>query len=153
MNSPKTIEAIRQIQAYQQEENIKTAEVIRRVHASGSDVSGTVIRRICTPGAELEDSFNYDLSIAPVARALFGKDNSAEARALLAIIGVKNEQLEEKNAQIQECNRRLAFLRDQIEKKDQYMQIKDEIILRFLNVLFPKQDESEEGMQTAAESK
>ena len=148
MNSPKTIEAIRQIQAYQQEEGIKTSEIIRRVRASGSDVSDTVIRRICTPGAELQDRFNYDLSVAPVARALFGKDSSAEARALMAIIGVKNEQLEEKEATIQDCYRRLAFLRDQIETKDSYMKIKDEIILRFLNVLFPKKDEPENTGET-----
>ena len=156
MNSPKTIDVIRDLKAVREAEGLSVAEIVRRVNASGSSVSETVIRRVFADGSETKDSFTYDTSIRPIAKVLLTSDKeTAQMTALLNIVGLKNEQIEKLNKDIDKLNAqiekqreqfeklcaeyrsRIEFLRGQIEKKDEYMGKKDAIIERLLDELHP----------------
>ena len=149
MNTPKTIEVIQKLKVVKEEKSLTVAEIARRVNASGSYVSETVVRRVFAKGSEDNDSFIYDQSIQPIAKVLLSDDvTTAEAEAALSIIGLKNEQLEERDTTIKEMRLqyenmrrefedRIRFLRGQIETKDKYMDRKDEIISRLIDELHP----------------
>lgn len=149
MNTPKTVDVIIKLKHVREEKGWSVAEIIRRVDAAGSGVSPSVIHRIFKKDSETNDSFNYDTSIEPVASVLLtGEDDSLQADALLSIIGLKNEQLAEKQEQMdnmrdqferrcEEYRSRIEFLRGQIERKDEYMGRKDLIIERLLDELHP----------------
>lgn len=156
MNSPKTIDVIRDLKDVREAEGLSVAEIVRRVKASGSAVSETVIRRVFADNSETKDSFVYDTSIKPIAKVLLTSDKeTAQVNALVNIIGLKNEQIEKRDEEIEklyasidkqreqfealcaEYRSRIEFLRGQIEKKDEYMGKKDAIIERLLDELHP----------------
>ncbi len=127
-----------------------------------ADVSETTLRRIFADHSETEDSFSYK-SIKPVAELLIKEEPEAVSSSqhvtvahakidlLLAVIEGKNgiierqsdkigkltaqvEKLVEQMRTIREMDdRRIDFLRDQIEKKDRRMDEKDEIIKRLMD--------------------
>ncbi len=127
-----------------------------------ADVSETTLRRIFADHSETEDSFSYK-SIKPVAELLIKEEPEkvtssqhvtvahAKIDLLLAVIEGKNgiierqsdkigkltaqvEKLVEQMRTIREMDdRRIDFLRDQIEKKDRRMDEKDEIIKRLMD--------------------
>ncbi|MBO5970019.1 MAG: hypothetical protein J6S14_16135 [Clostridia bacterium] len=148
MNSPKTVEVILRLKAVKEAKGLSVAEIVRRVNASGSFVSETVVYRIFAKDSEKKDSFIYSQSIEPVAKVMLtGEETSAKEDALIAIVGVKNEQLAERDAKVAamkeqyerrcaEYDSRLAFLRNQIATKDKYMNRKDAIIQALLSKTF-----------------
>lgn len=127
-----------------------------------ADVSETTLRRIFADHSETEDSFSYK-SIKPVAELLIKEEPEkatssqhvavahAKIDLLLTIIDGKNgiierqsdrigkltaqvEKLVEQMRTIRELDdKRIDFLRDQIEIKDRRMDEKDEIIKRLMD--------------------
>ena len=113
---------------------------------TGIVLGDTTLRRVYRKDSEIKDSFNYDKTLKPLAETFLltsGQDESAEARdriaGLDAVFRLKNEKIEELQKQIEELkaahearcreyDTRMAFLRDQIELKDQRMDRKDKII-------------------------
>jgi len=100
----------------------------------------STLRRVFAEGSE-DVNFSYDRTIAPIARALLFQDaaetegNAAEddrIEGLRAVILLKNgeiEQLQELNTHLES---RIAFLLEQIEKKDRRMDEKDELIRQLM---------------------
>ena len=95
----------------------------------------TTLRRVFSEGSETSD-FSYDRTIRPIVNALLEEEAEAapleEIDLLKAIIRQKNVQIDLLKERVDsiklESDRRLSFLRDQIEKKDRRMDEKDEII-------------------------
>ena len=126
------------------------------IEANGDYISMTTLRRVFAENSEHDDSFNYDRTIRPIARVLLYTDNDQaedDVPSLKAIIRLKNEELDSVREQIasivdncekrvSEYEHRLAFLRDQIEKKDSRMDEKDQIIHMLLSKVFPDEKDT-----------
>lgn len=118
---------------------------------TGIEIAQTTLRRVYRDGSEDKDSFNYDKTLKPLAQTFLlaaDSDESEEARdriaGLEAVFRLKNEKIEELQKQIEELkaahearcreyDTRMAFLRDQIELKDQRMDRKDKIIEQLMD--------------------
>lgn len=118
---------------------------------TGIDLADTTLRRVYRKDSEIKDSFNYDKTLKPLAETFLltsGQDDSAESQdriaGLEAVFRLKNERIEELQTQIEELkaahearcreyDTRMAFLRDQIELKDQRMDRKDKIIEKLMD--------------------
>lgn len=145
---------VSKLKAVKTEYELSLPKIKEMVESNGDYISLTTLRRVFSDNSE-EDSFSYDRTIAPIAKALLFQDGEetlqediAEGKAskrelLLATIDRKNEKielLERENAQLREqiniiraeYDRRLAFLRDQIELKDKRMDQKDVIIEKLM---------------------
>lgn len=140
-----TQEIIVQLKAVQEKKHLSIPDIIKMVAATGEPVSETAIRRVFKKGSEENDSFNYEHTLRPIAQALLvldgGEDAVAQAstKAFLAINEYKDEKIAEleqrieglrkqHEARCEEYETRMAFLRNQIEKKDERMDRKDGII-------------------------
>jgi len=145
-----TQEIIVQLKAVQEKKHLSIPDIISMVAATGEPVSETAIRRVFKKDSEINDSFNYEHTLRPIAQALLvldsGEDAVAQAstKAFLAINEYKDEKIAELEQQKQnmmeqyqrrcdEYETRMAFLRDQIEKKDERMDRKDAIIEKLLD--------------------
>ena len=138
-----TQEIIVQLKAVQEKKKLSIPDIIKMVNASGEFVSETAIRRVFKAGSEINDSFNYEHTLKPIAQVLLVQDSSEDAithastQAFLAINQYKDEQIESLKKQIEsmreQYDTRMAFLRDQIEKKDDRMDRKDAIIEKLLD--------------------
>ncbi len=118
---------------------------------TGIEIATTTLRRVYRDGSEDKDSFNYDKTLKPLAQTFLlttDPGDSAEAQeriaGLEAVFRLKNEKIEELQCQItelkaahearcREYDTRMAFLRDQIELKDQRMDRKDKIIEKLMD--------------------
>lgn len=125
-------------------------EIQRRVQeATGIVIGETTLRRVYKDGSESNDSFNYDKTLKPLVQVFLlsgipeDTDTAARIAGLEAVLRLKNDLIEELQHQAEElraahetrCREyeaRMAFLRDQIELKDQRMDRKDKIIEKLM---------------------
>ena len=145
-----TQEIIVKLKTVKEKRNLSISDIINMVAAAGEPVSETAIRRIFKKDSEINDSFNYDHTLRPIAKVLLVPDSSEDAvaqastQAFLAINEYKDEKIAELEKQKEnmreqyerrcaEYETRMAFLRDQIELKDQRMDRKDSIIEKLLD--------------------
>lgn len=147
-----TKEIITQLKAVKKECELTIPRIKDMLEKNGDYISLSTLRRVFSESSEDNDSFSYDRTLAPIARALLFQDNGEENEAthddriegLRAVVLLKNEQIglltgqvEALRAQIEsiraEYDVRLRFLRDQIEKKDKRMDEKDQIINRLMD--------------------
>ena len=99
-------------------------------------VSLSTVKRVFREGSEDDDSFNFDLTIRPIAAALLGAESvshKAHDKDLsISLLRYKNEHIQQLEKQLAEerelANRRVDFLKEQIAIKDSYLQKKDELI-------------------------
>ena len=99
-------------------------------------VSLSTVKRVFREGSEDDDSFNFDLTIRPIAAALLGAESvshKAHDKDLsISLLRYKNERIQQLEKQLAEerelANRRVDFLKEQIAIKDNYLQKKDELI-------------------------
>jgi len=144
MEAANTKEIIIQLKATQKERNLTINDIMNLLAETNSSLGETTVRRVFKAGSEENDSFNYATTLRPLVEALavYGKSD-AETKLLLATNEYKNMQIEdlirqkdEMRAQFeQRCHEyeiRMAFLRDQIELKDQRMDRKDSMIEKLL---------------------
>jgi len=145
-----TQEIIVRLKAVQEKKHLTIPDIISMVAATGEPVSETAIRRVFRKGSEINDSFNYEHTLRPIAQALLVLDSGdddvtqASTKAFLAINEYKDEKIAMLQKQIdamrqqfetrcQEYETRMAFLRDQIELKDTRMDRKDQMIEKLLD--------------------
>lgn len=130
-------------------QNLSVSEIEAMVDKTGEHVSKTTLYRVFADDSD-NDSFSYEHTLRPIARALLVyNEASADTRVraqldtYLHICQYKMEvieRLQEQNRELEirisqlseEYNRRVAFLRDQIELKDARMDKKDDIIDKLL---------------------
>lgn len=145
MDAVNTKEIIIQLKATQKERNLSITDIMKLLEETNSPLGETTVRRVFKAGSEDNDSFNYTATLRPLVEALavYGK-SSAETKLLLATNEYKNRQIEELEQQKEamrdqfekrchEYETRMAFLRDQIELKDQRMDRKDAMIEKLLD--------------------
>jgi len=137
-----TQDIIVQIKEIAKARHLNAAQVKEIVDATGYVLSDTVYYRIFRDGSELNDSFNYEHTLRPILNGLVpyhGDDAVAQARsdAFLAVSRYKDEKIAALEAQLEhlrdQYETRMAFLRDQIELKDERMDRKDGIIEKLLD--------------------
>ena len=145
MDISSTQEVILKLKAVKKENELSLPQVLKMIEANGDYLSMTTLRRVFAVNSEQDDSFSYDKTIRPIARALLFQSNSqeesdkvtaVEVEGLKAIIRLKNEEIDLLHEQIESLKaenvRRIAFLRDQIDKKDKRMDEKDTLIHKLL---------------------
>jgi len=103
-------------------------------------VSLSTVKRVFRDGSENEDSFNFDLTIRPIAAALLGAESVSpkahDKELSISLLRYKNERIQQLEKQLAEerenANRRVEFLKEQIAIKDGYLQKKDELITKLI---------------------
>lgn len=103
-------------------------------------VSLSTVKRVFREGSENDDSFNFDLTIRPIAAALLGAESvspKAHDKDLsISLLRYKNERIQQLEKQLEDerslANRRVDFLKEQIAIKDSYLQKKDELITKLI---------------------
>lgn len=149
-----TKEIIVQLKAVKKEYELTIPRIKDMLEKNGDYIALSTLRRVFAEGSEDNDSFSYDRTISPIARALLFQDNEEETHdadamddrieGLRSVILLKNEQIAMLTDQIEalkkqlndfraEYDLRLRFLRDQIELKDKRMDEKDQIINRLMD--------------------
>ena len=145
MDITSTQEGILKLKALKKENELSLPRIMEMIEANGDYLSMTTLRRVFAINSEQDDSFNYDKTIRPIARALLFQYNNhedasnvttVEIEGLKAIIRLKNEEINRLHEEIESVKAeyvwRVAFLRDQIEKKDKRMDEKDDIIHKLM---------------------
>lgn len=103
-------------------------------------VSLSTVKRVFREGSEDDDSFNFDLTIRPIAAALLGAESVSpkahDKELSISLLRYKNERIQQLEKQLAEerelSNRRVEFLKEQIAIKDGYLQKKDELITKLI---------------------
>lgn len=145
-----TKEIIERLKAVKNESELTIPRIKDMMEKNGDYISLSTLRRVFADGSE-EDTFSYDRTIAPIARALIFQDIDVEhevtaedrMEGLKQVILIKNEQIDILTDQVEnlknqfetlrtEYETRLNFLRDQIELKDKRMDEKDIMINKLL---------------------
>lgn len=115
--------------------------IIEQVEADGNTVSLSTLRRICAEGSEANaQSFSHDTILVPVrdalkrlqARDLPNMPDADIVDALKAVIHVQDEEIASLHDMRDHLEKRIAFLLEQIEKKDRRMDEKDAIIAKLM---------------------
>lgn len=145
MDLTSTQEVILKLKAVKKENELSLPRVLEMIEANGDYLSMTTLRRVFAANSEHDDSFSYDKTIRPIAKALLFQSNNheesnnmtaVEVEGLKAIIRLKNEEIERLHEEIESIKEeyvlRVAFLRDQIDKKDKRMDEKDDIIHKLM---------------------
>lgn len=149
-----TQDIIAQLKAVKAEYELTIPRIKDMMEKNGDFISLSTLHRVFSERAD-HDSFSYERTIAPIARALLFQDHddlsqedeeamTDRMEGLRAVILLKNEkidflsnQIEKLRKQVEDLreqyDKRLAFLRDQIELKDRRMDEKDKIIMRLMD--------------------
>lgn len=135
-------ELILQLKQYREEHGLSCQRIVDIVceyaESNNTDdyVSLSTVKRIFRDGSENDDSFNYDLTIRPIASALLGADSIApkahDKELSMSLLRYKNERIQHLEQQLEDERRqtekRIEFLTSQISIKDRYLQEKDRLI-------------------------
>ena len=111
-------------------------------------VSLSTVKKVFKEGSENDDSFNFDLTIRPIAAALLGTESlspKAHDRELsISLLRYKNERIQQLEKQLEDerelANRRVDFLKEQVAIKDGYLQRKDELITMLIEAALRHKD-------------
>ena len=125
------------------EHELTYPRIMERIEANGQYVSLTTLRRVFADGSEYNaNEFKYETTLLPIAEALLSADDvptpddspyAKEIDGLKAIIRIQAEELS-RNVELREhLEKRIAFLLDQIERKDRRMDEKDELIRKLMD--------------------
>ncbi len=135
-------ELIIQLKQYREEHGFSLKRIVDIVseyaEQNNNDdyVSLSTVKRVFKEGSENDDSFNFDLTIRPIAAALLGAESISpkmhDKDLSISLLRYKNERIQQLEKQLAEerelANRRVDFLKEQIAIKDGYLQRKDELI-------------------------
>ena len=134
---------IRQLKEAKQKNEVTYPRIIERMEKNGKYVSLTTLRRVFADGSEMNaSSFNLENTLLPIAEVLLEAEEvptpenspyTAEINGLKAVIHVQNEEIVKLTELKEHLEARVAFLLEQIEKKDRRMDEKDEIIKRLMD--------------------
>ena len=161
-------ETIASLKQVKKEQGLSIEEIESMVAATGTTLHKSTLYKVFADGSETV-SFSYKRTIQPLARALLVNNRSTEETVVRAqldtylhiceykmeIIDSLHKQIDHLKSELirrsEEYDRRVAFLRDQIELKDTRMDRKDETIEKLLDqILLCKRcafsrDEEEQG--------
>jgi len=135
-------ELIMQLKQYREEHGFSLKRIVDIVceyaEQNNTDdyVSLSTVKRVFRDGSEDDDSFNFDLTIRPIAAALLGMESVSpkahDKELSISLLRYKNERIQQLEKQLEDeralANRRVDFLKEQIAIKDSYLQKKDELI-------------------------
>lgn len=143
MELTRSQELIRQLKEVKTKNEITYPRIMERLEKAGKFVSLTTLRRVFADGSETgANNFSYENTLLPIAEVLLDAEDvptpkdspyAAEIDALKAVIHVQNEEIVKLHDLKEHLESRVAFLLEQIEKKDRRMDEKDEIIRRLMD--------------------
>lgn len=128
-------EIILKLKAIKKDHELTLPRIQDLIEKNGEFVSMSSLRRVFAAGSENE-SFSYERTIIPIARALLLKTDEEDAdkiEELRAVLMIKNEEIERLHEINKHLEQRVTFLLEQIEKKDRRMDERDEIIKRLMD--------------------
>ena len=139
-------ELIMQLKQYREEHGFSLKRIVDIVseyaEQNNTDdyVSLSTVKRVFRDGSEDDDSFNFDLTIRPIAAALLGLESVSpkahDKELSISLLRYKNERIQQLEKQLEDerelANRRVEFLKEQISIKDGYLQKKDELITKLI---------------------
>lgn len=142
MELTKSQELIRQLKEIKAANEITYPRILERMEKNGKPVSLTTLRRVFADGSEANaGTFSYENTLLPIAEVLLnvediptpeGSPYAKEIDGLKAVIHAQNEEIVRLHEIKEHLDARIAFLIDQIGKKDRRMDEKDEIIRRLM---------------------
>ena len=109
------------------EQHLSIPQVKKLLDASGHFLSESTVRRVFADGSEL-GRFSYEDTLVPIAEALHvprdqEEDTIASIEDFVSILRTKNETISQERAEhakrCREYEERIAFLMDQVKKKDE----------------------------------
>ena len=143
MEHTQAYELILQLKTVKARNEVTYPRIMERIERNGKSVSLTTLRRVFADGSENNaNAFNYELTLLPIAEALLDAEDiptpedspySQEIDGLKAVIRVQNEEIARLHELKEHLEGRIAFLLEQIEKKDRRMDEKDEMIRRLMD--------------------
>ena len=142
MELTKSQELIKQLKEIKESNEITFPRIMERMERNGKVVSLTTLRRVFAAGSEENASnFNYESTLLPIAEALLNVEDlptpadspySKEIDGLKAVIHCQNEEIARLHEMKDHLDNRIAFLLEQIEKKDRRMDEKEETIQKLM---------------------
>ena len=134
----KTKDMILRLKDYKAENNLTDASIFRKVQAKGFDLSESSVRRVFEKGSE-DKGFRYEDTIRPIVIALFDTDKptqevsgaeATEIEALRQLVQLKESISRE---QLEEDERKIAFLKERVSFLSEQITAKDKLIQRFFD--------------------
>lgn len=143
MELTKAQELITQLKEAKARNEVTYPRIIERLEKIGKPLSLTTLRRVFADGSEANaGSFSYENTLIPLAEVLLNIEDvptpadspfAHDIDALKSVIHCQNEELARMHEIKEHLEDRIAFLLEQIEKKDRRMDEKDEIIRRLMD--------------------
>lgn len=134
-------ELIKKLKEAKKDKEITFPRLIERLEKNGTPISLTTLRRVFADNSEQNDSFSYENTLMPLAEVLLAYDDvptpennvyTKEIDGLKAVIHTQNEEIVKLHEIQNHLENRIAFLLEQIEKKDKRMDEKDVLINKLL---------------------
>lgn len=134
-------ELIKKLKEAKKDKEITFPRLIERLEKNGTPISLTTLRRVFADNSEQNDSFSYESTLMPLAEVLLTYDDvptpennvyTKEIDGLKAVIHTQNEEIVKLHEIQNHLENRIAFLLEQIEKKDKRMDEKDVLINKLL---------------------
>jgi len=150
MLQDKIADLISRLKKVREENGLSYQRILDLVEQNGGSVSMYTIRRVFEEGSEAY-GWQFENTLKPISDAVLGvyaqapeTEGAAEdtAEALRAVIRYKNERLAEMEARLARCEesyqRRLDFIKGQIDLKDARIDRLHGIIERMVDALLPE---------------
>lgn len=141
METKPSLELIKKLKEAKKEKEITFPRLIERLEKNGTPISLTTLRRVFADNSEQNDSFSYENTLMPLAEVLLAYDDvptpennvyTKEIDGLKSVIHTQNEEIVKMHEIQNHLENRIAFLLEQIEKKDKRMDEKDVLINKLL---------------------
>ena len=161
MQQEKIADIISQLKQVRNEEGLSYQRIVDLVEDNGGHVSLSSVKRVFEEGSE-SYGWQYENTLKPIAAAVLRfyspavPATAAEADGLKAVIKYKSEKIDSLEAQLARCEesyqRRLDFIKGQIELKDARIDRLHGIIERMVDALLPENPRGGAPHVHAAES-
>lgn len=121
---------IQDLKSAKKEKEITYPRLLDMLEANGTPLGLTTLRRVFADGSEVNDSFNYQTTIAPLEAILLADDipepesnpYAKELEGFKAVIHTQNEELVHAYKLIEHLEKRVSYLVEQGNKKDEMIQ-------------------------------
>lgn len=121
---------IQDLKSAKKEKEITYPRLLDMLEANGTPLGLTTLRRVFADGSEVNDSFNYHTTIAPLEAILLADDlpepesnpYAKELEGFKAVIHTQNEELVHAYKLIEHLESRVSYLVEQSNKKDQIIE-------------------------------
>lgn len=142
MELTSTQELIRKLKEVKEENEITYPRLEEMLYAIHKPVSRSTLIRVFKTDSEMNDNFNYENTLLPLAQVLLTDEYvqapddspfSEEIYRLQMIIRSQTEEIDNLREMKEHLEERIEFLINQISLKDKRMDEKDEIIKRLMD--------------------